>query len=128
MDKRCVPVNLGGIVYPMCFTLQSYADFLDRYGSMKGCYTRPDELMKTGDEKGAFNEYFWMASNMLENGYWKAIQEGKELAEPPDVEMLKNAFTPGQLWKTVAEALRVGNLQEVGVEAPKNDGGAEAEG
>lgn len=121
-------MTMGKAEFPMCFTLRAHYKFMDRYGSMTGCFNRTEELAKSGQDRELLEEYLWMTETLLECGYWKAIADGEEAADPPEKETLMAALTLPELKDLVVQALLLGGMRQVSAEPPKNAGGAEAEG
>lgn len=126
MSSRIVRIELGGREWPMCLTLGAYEKICQRYEGLPQCLEKLDALVDAVDNLGLIEEYTWLADCLL----W-AVDFGSQEEDygPPTQRGLKDLLSPGDipyLQSKVLECIRVGQSREVGAEAPKNEGGAEA--
>lgn len=141
---RTVEIDIGGRTYPLCLTLWVFGQICDRYGSLRECVQRLDEVageFERDEETGAvkvirpedtaalIEEYLWLLEELLIGGRQAAAApDGATSTEfLPDRARFDLAFCPGDIpyvQARVLEALRVGQAREVGTQAPKNGAGA----
>lgn len=125
---RTVYIELGGVSYPMCFTLRAFSAVCERYGDLSSCLKKLDELVAQSEQVTLIQEYLWLLSTLLDAAFER---DGylEDVCCPPQLEDLQNLFTPGEvveLQRKVLETITLGNAREVGAEPPKNGDGAGA--
>lgn len=117
---RTVTLEIGGKSYPMLLTLGAYIQICERHGDLPSCLKRLDDLVAAADNPALIQEYTWLAEQML-----YAAHDGTGEA-PLTQEDLLGTLSPGDIpyvQTKVLECIRLGQSREVGVGAPKNDGG-----
>lgn len=138
LSNRIVEIDIGGHTYPMCLTLAVHDRICARYESQKGCIQHLDDLAGKFErdpetntvkviepEKTAelITEYLWLLDELIAGGY--AVQGSEVMPQLPD---FRNVFCPGDvpyIQIKAMEAIRVGNIREVGTRDPKNGAGAD---
>ena len=138
---RTVEIDIGGRTYPLCMTLWVFGQICDRYGSLRECVQRLDDvagrferdeetgqvtMLRAEDTRALIEEYLWLLEQLMTGG--------RQIAEPPDKIVPRNlslplleTLCPGDIpyvQTKVLEAITVGQAREVGTQAPKNAGGA----
>lgn len=144
---RTVDIDIGGRTYPLCLTLWVFGQICDRYGSLRECVQRLDEVAgeferdeETGsvkvvrpeDTAALIKEYLWLLEQLMTGGRQTAAPMGLIVprdSPPPSIDQcqLMEALCPGDIpyvQARVLAALRVGQAREVGTQAQKNGAGA----
>lgn len=144
---RTVDIDIAGRTYPLCLTLWVFGQICDRYGSLRECIQRLDEVAgaferdeETGavkvirpeDTQALIEEYLWLLEQLMTGGRQTAAPKSLIVprdSPPPSIDQgqLMEALCPGDIpyvQSRVLEAITAGQAREVGTQAPKNGAGA----
>jgi len=124
---RTIEIEIGGKTFRMCFTLWAFGQVCERYESLPKYLAKLDELVSQGDNLAAMDEYLWLLSILLDAQYQRESWEDGETEPPPEEKDLPALFSPGdfvEVQRKVLDCISLGNSRTVGVDAPKNGGGA----
>lgn len=121
-----VSIDLDGRTFQMCFTLRAFESVCERYGDLASCFKKLDELVTQKEQVRLIEEYLWLLSTLLTAEFERSGHlDGVEV--PPELEDLKNLFTPADvvdIQRKVLETITLGNTREVGAAPAKNGDGA----
>lgn len=136
MTGRTVDFELGGVTYPLCFTLRAVEAFYQRYDSIDGWFARLQEYSyqdedHPGDSMQLFAETLWLLETLMKAGYERAkVERGSAAVYPPELDTMRDLLCVGDLSRArdaVIQTISMGNIREVGAQAPKNGEGADSE-
>lgn len=145
---RIVEIDIGGRTYPLCLTLWVFGQICDRYGSLRECMQRLDDVsgqferdeetgqvtvLRSEDTQALIEEYLWLLEQLMAGGRQTAALIGKIVPrESPAPRMdqahLRELLCPGDIPYVqiqVLAAITAGQAREVGTQAPKNGAGAD---
>lgn len=146
MSGRLVEFELGGAAYPLCFTLRAVEQFYQRYGDVDGWFPRLLELTRQeetdpetgetrvvaeGDQMKLLAEVLWLLETLMDAGFRRAKADYMSAPRPLTLDELRDVVCIGDIARirdAILRTVALGNGREVGAQAPKNGGGAEAEG
>lgn len=136
---RTVDIEIGGQTYPLCLTLEVYDRIFKRYGGIKECYDRLDEVagkyekdedsgemrvLRSEDTKALVDEYLWLTDQLMTGGMKRRYGSCSDELLPD----LTSELSPGDIpyvQRKVLEAITAGQRREVGTAAQKNAEGAD---
>lgn len=126
---RTGEIEIGGVQYPLCFSLRVAQCCAERYGAMDAVAGAIAGAAESGDTMGVLTECLWLLGEMLAAGRRYSALTGVETPEPPagdalfdlwgldDISMLR-----GKVFGTLA----AGSRREVEAAPPKNAGAGDS--
>lgn len=120
---RTTEIEIGGKIYPLCFSLLAMCAFCEKYGSLDGAFQTPSEKHKAGDLPGMIGEYLWQLHQLLLSGQANAEINHLPVETPPplnDLYSLLNVADLNEIQLKISEAIAAGSRREVKAEPGKN--------
>ena len=116
---RTAKMEIGGVIYPLCFSARVVRNCAERYGAIENI----DDALSSEDSAKAMDEAFWILSQMMQAGARYAEHEGERHPAPlseDDLFDLCDIADFSNLKGKIAETITSGSKSNIEVKPAKN--------